>query len=65
MLQKKDRYYFSITLKHKAKPVRMMHEDIGELKYAEEKLKNSDFQYLGQVKNHIWIDHPRKDKQTP
>ena len=60
----KDGYYMSITLKNKAKPIRIMRETIEELKYAQEKFKNSNFQYLGQVENHIWIDGPHKGKQT-
>jgi hypothetical protein len=61
----KDGYYISITLKDKVKPIRIMRETIAELKYAEEKFKNSNVQYLGQVENHVWIDGPRKGKQTP
>jgi hypothetical protein len=61
----KDGYYLSITLKNKVKPIRIMRETIAELNYAKEKFKNSNFQYLGQVENHVWIDGPRKGKQTP
>ena len=61
----KDGYYISITLKNKVKPIRIMRETIAELNYAKEKFKNSNFQYLGQVENHVWIDGPRKGKQTP
>ena len=60
----KDGYYMSITLKNKAKPIRIMRETIEELKYAKEKFKNSNFQYLGQVENHVWIDGIHKGKQT-
>jgi len=61
----KDGYYISITLKNKVKPIRIMRETIAELNYAKEKFKNSNFQYLGQVENNVWIDGPRKGKQTP
>jgi len=54
----------SITLKNKAKPIRIMRETIEELKYAQEKFKNSNFQYIGQVENHVWIDGAHKGKQT-
>ena len=60
----KDGYYISITLKNKAKPIRIMRETIEELQYAKEKFKNSNFQYLGQVENHVWIDGELKGKQT-
>ena len=61
----KDGYYISITLRNKAKPIRIMRETAEELKYAKEKFKNSNFQYLGQVENNVWIDGPRKGKQAP
>ena len=61
----KDGYYISITLKNKAKPIRIMRETIEELKYVKEKYQNSNFQYLGQVEDHVWIDGPRKGKQAP
>ena len=60
----KDGYYMYISLKNIVKPIRIMRETIEELKYAKEKFKNSNFQYLGQVENHVWIDGPHKGKQT-
>ena len=60
----KDGYYMSITLKNKAKPIRIMRETIEEIQYAKEKFKNSNFQYLGQVENDFWIDGAHKGKQT-
>ena len=60
----KDGYYMSITLKNIKKPIRIMRETIDEMKHAEEKFKNSNFQYIGQVENHIWIDGVNKGKQT-
>ena len=60
----KDGYYISITLKNKAKPIRIMRETIEELQYAKEKFKNSNFQYLGQVENNVWIDGIYKGNQT-
>ena len=60
----KDGYYMSITLKNKVKPIRIMRETIEEIKYAKEKFKNHNLQYLGQVENHIWIDGAHKGKQT-
>ena len=41
-----------------------MRETIEELQYAKEEFKNSNFQYLGQVENHVWIDGELKGKQT-
>ena len=60
----KDGYYMSITLRNTKKPIRIMRETIEEMKHAEEKFKNSDFNYIGQVENHIWIDGVNKGKQT-
>ena len=60
----KDGYYMSITLKNKAKPIRIMRSTIKELEYAKERFKKNDCQYLGQVKNHVWIDGVLKGKQT-
>ena len=41
-----------------------MRETIEELQYAKEEFKNSNFQYLGQLENHVWIDGIHKGKQT-
>ena len=60
----KDGYYISITLKNTKKPIRIMRETIEEMNHAKEKFKNSDFQYLGQVENHVWIDGALKGKKT-
>ena len=60
----KDGYYMSITLKNKAKPIRIMRETIEEMNHAKEKFKNSNFQYIGQVENHLWIDGIHKGKKT-
>ena len=60
----KDGYYMSITLKNTKKPIRIMRETIEEMKHVEEKFKNSNFQYIGQVENHIWKDGVNKGKQT-
>ena len=54
----------SITLKNTTKPIRIMRETISEMKHAKEKFKNSNFQYIGQVENHVWIDGVNKGKQT-
>ena len=60
----KDGYYMSITLKNTKKPIRIMRETIEEIQHAKEKFKNQDFQYIGQVKNHFWMDGVHKGKQT-
>ena len=60
----KDGYYMSITLKNTKKPIRIMRETIEEMKHAKVQFKNHNLQYLGQVKNHIWIDGAHKGKQT-
>ena len=60
----KDGYYMSITLKNTKKPIRIMRETIEEIKHAKIKFKNQNFQYIGQVENHVWIDGVNKGKQT-
>ena len=60
----KDGYYMSITLKNTKKPIRIMRENIEEMNHAKEKFKNSNFQYIGQVENHLWIDGIHKGKKT-
>jgi hypothetical protein len=60
----KDGFYMSITLKNTTKPIRIMRETISEMNHAKEKFKNSNFQYIGQVENHVWIDGANKGKQT-
>jgi hypothetical protein len=60
----KDGYYMSITLKNTKKPIRIMRETIKELDHAKEKFKNHNFQYIGRVENHFWIDGIHKGKQT-
>ena len=60
----KDGFYMYITLKNSTKPIRIMRETIAEMTHAKEKFKNSNFQYIGQVENHVWIDGANKGKQT-
>ena len=60
----KDGYYMSITLKNKAKPIRIMRETLEEVKQAEKKFNTRNFKYLGQVKNHFWIDGDNKGNPT-
>ena len=60
----KDGYYMLITLKNTVKPVRIMRETLEQIQQAKEQYKNHNFKYLGQVKDHFWIDGENKGKPT-
>ena len=60
----KDGYYISVTLNSTGKPIRIMSETLEQLKVAQVKYKNYHCKYLGQVKDHFWIDGENKGKPT-
>ena len=60
----KDGYYMSITLNNKSKSIRLMRETYEQMKDAEKQYKDRNFKYLGQVKDHYWIDGDNKGSKT-
>jgi|TARA_B110000263_G_C14938907_1_gene342754 hypothetical protein len=60
----KDGYYMLITLNNIGKPIRIMSETFEKMKAAQDKYKNHQCKYLGQVKDHFWIDGDNKGKST-
>ena len=56
----KDGYYMSINLSNSNKSIRIMRETLEQLKHAKDKYRNRDFRYIGQVKDHVWIDGENK-----
>ena len=60
----KDGYYILITLMNSRKPIRIMRENRKQMEQAQEKYKNHNFKYLGQVKDHFWIDGENKGLPT-
>ena len=60
----KDGYYMSITLHNTSKAIRLMRETYELMKDAEKKYKDRNFKYLGQVKDHYWIDGDNKGSKT-
>ena len=60
----KDGYYMSIVLSNTSKPIRIMRETFQQMEQAKEQYKNRGFKYLGQVKNHFWVDGENKGKPT-
>ena len=46
----KDGYYMLITLSNTRKPIRIMRETRQQMQQAQDKYKNHNFKYLGQVK---------------
>ena len=60
----KDGYYMLISLNNFRKPVRIMSETLEQMKVAQGRYKNYHCKYLGQVKNHFWIDGENKGKPT-
>ena len=60
----KDGYYMLISLDNLRKPIRIMSETLEQMKAAQVRYKNYHCKYLGQVKNHIWIDGENKGKPT-
>ena len=60
----KDGYYMLITLMNSGKPIRIMRETRKQMEQAQEKYKNHNFKYLGQVRDHFWIDGENKGLPT-
>ena len=60
----KDGYYMLISSDNSRKPIRIMSETLEQLKVAQVKYKNYHCKYLGQVKDHFWIDGENKGKPT-
>jgi len=53
-----------ITLMNSGKPIRIMRETRQQMEQAQEKYKNHNFKYLGQVRDHFWIDGENKGLPT-
>ena len=60
----KDGYYMSITLNNRSKSIRLMRETYEQMKDADKQYKDRNFKYLGQVKDHYWIDGDNKGSKT-
>jgi len=60
----KDGYYMSIKLSATAKPIRIMRETSQQMEQARDQYKERNFKYIGQVKDHFWIDGENKGKTT-
>ena len=60
----KDGYYMLITLSDRGKPIRIMRETRQQMKQAQDQYKDRNFKYLGQVKDHFWIDGENKGRPT-
>ena len=60
----KDGYYMSIKLSNTSKPIRIMRETHQQMQQAKEQYKDRNFKYIGQVKDHFWIDGENKGRTT-
>ena len=60
----KDGFYMSISISNASKSVRIMRENFEQMKLVEYQYKDRNFKYIGQVKDHIWIDGENKGKTT-
>ena len=60
----KDGYYMLITIKNSQKPIRIMRETCQQMQQAKDQYKDRDFKYIGQVKDHFWIDGENKGRTT-
>ena len=60
----KDVYYMSIKLSTTSKPIRIMRETSQQMEQARDQYKERNFKYIGQVKDHFWIDGENKGKTT-
>tara|TARA_B110000902_G_scaffold205836_1_gene234352 strand:+ start:337 stop:564 length:228 start_codon:yes stop_codon:yes gene_type:complete len=60
----KDGYYMTINLSKTSKPIRLMRESQEQMEQAKEQYKERNFKYLGQVKDHYWVDGENKGKST-
>ena len=60
----KNGFYMSISISNTSKSVRIMRDSFEEMKLVEKQYKDRDFQYIGQVKDHVWVDGKNKGKAT-
>ena len=60
----KDGYYMSINLNNTSKPIRIMRETRQQMEQAKDQYKDRNFKYIGQVKDHFWIDGENKGRTT-
>ena len=60
----KDGYYMTINLGNTSKPIRIMRETREQMEQAKDQYKDRNFKYLGQVKDHFWIDGENKGRST-
>ena len=60
----KDGYYMSINLSNTSKPIRIMRETHQQMQQAKDQYKDRNFKYIGQVKDHFWIDGENKGRTT-
>ena len=60
----KNGFYMSITISSSSRPIRIMRETFDQVKLVEQQYKDRDFQYIGQVKDHVWVDGKNKGKAT-
>ena len=60
----KDGYYMLITLMNSGKPIRIMRETRQQMEQAKDQYKDRNFKYIGQVKDHFWIDGENKGRTT-
>jgi hypothetical protein len=54
----------SINLSNTGKPIRIMRETHQQMERAKEQYKDRNFKYIGQVKDHFWIDGENKGRST-
>ena len=60
----KNGFYMSVSISNTSKPIRIMRESFNQVKLVEQKYKDRDFKYIGQVKDNVWIDGDNKGKST-
>ena len=60
----KNGFYMSITISSSSRPIRIMRETFDQVKLVGQQYKDRDFQYIGQVKDHVWVDGKNKGKKT-
>jgi len=60
----KDGYYMSINLSNTGKSIRIMRETRQQMEQAKDQYKDRNFKYIGQVKDHFWIDGENKGRTT-
>ena len=60
----KNGFYMSISISNTSKSIRIMRENFEEMKLVEKKYKDRSFKYIGQVKDHVWVDGENKGKST-